>query len=109
MIGFEQFLGLLDADFGFLLVVLVNDFDRQPAELATEMIEPELKRVFHVGTDRAGGAAERTDEADLDGLVLGRSRPGQQRECGCRYNCYSPHGAFPSDYRTRRCDVPMIV
>ena len=55
VIGFDQFLRLLHADFGLLLVVLVNDLDRQPAELAAEMIEPKLERVFHVVADRGGG------------------------------------------------------
>lgn len=109
VIGFEQFLRLLHADFGLLLVVLVNDLNRQAAELATEMIEPELKRVFHVGADRAGGPAERTDKPDFDGLILSRGRPCQQRESGRRYNCNALHGAIPSHYRTRRCDVALIV
>ena len=54
-----------------MLVVLVDDLDRQAADLAAEMIERELERVAHVVADRGDRAAERADEADLDGLLLG--------------------------------------
>ena len=43
LVGFDQLAGLLHADFGFLLVVLVNDLDRQAAELAAVMVKPELE------------------------------------------------------------------
>ncbi len=51
MVGFDQLLGLLHADFGFLRVVLVDDLNRQAAELAAEMVEAKLEGVAHVVAD----------------------------------------------------------
>ena len=58
LVGFDQLLRLLHADFRLELVVLVNHLDRQPAELAAVMIEAELEGVFHVVADRGRRSAE---------------------------------------------------
>ena len=43
MVGLDQFLRLLHADFRLELVVGIDDLDRQPAELAAVLIEPKLE------------------------------------------------------------------
>ena len=52
MVGLDQFLRLLHPDFRLELVVLIDDLDRQTAELAAVMIEPQLERILHVVADR---------------------------------------------------------
>ena len=80
LVGLDQLLGLLHADFGLDLVVLVDHLDRQAADLAAVMVEGELERVAHVVADRGDRAAERADEADLDGLLLRHRRAGRWRQ-----------------------------
>ncbi len=105
LVGFDQLLGLLHPDVGLLRVVLVDDLDRQAADLAAEMVETELEGVAHIVADHGGRAAERADEADLDGLLLGRcvlnhGRPRRQRQRGRGgHRCY-PHRVDPSRWRT---------
>ena len=80
MVGFDQLLDLLNANFGFLLVVLVDDFNGQSAELASEVVEAKLEGVAHVVADEGAGTTERIDEADFDRLFLGRGLPHRERE-----------------------------
>ena len=75
LVGFDQLLGFLYADFRFDLVVLIDDLNRQSAKLAAKMIEAEFEGILHVVADRGRRAAERRDEADLDGLLLGQRQP----------------------------------
>ena len=101
LVRLDQLLGFLHADFRLDLVVLVDDFDRQPADLAAEMVEAELERIAHVVADRGGRAAERRDEADLDGLLLRRcllnhGRRRDQRQRGGPCNQWSDHRVYPS-------------
>ena len=80
MVGFDQFLGFLHADFRLELIVGVDDLDRQPAELAAMLVEPQLERVLHVVADGGDRPAEGRDEADLDcllGRLLGQRRAGE--------------------------------
>ena len=65
---------------GFGQIILVNHLDRHAAELAPDVIKRELERVAHVIADGGGRAAERADEADLDGLLLGQSRCRREYE-----------------------------
>ena len=60
MVGLDQSLSLLHPDFRLELVVGVDDLDRQPAELAAVLIEPELERILHVVADRGDRALRRS-------------------------------------------------
>ena len=52
----EHVVGDLHADVGLGLVVAVDHLDRQPADLAAEVLERELDRVLHVlADDRPAG------------------------------------------------------
>ena len=85
LVGLDQLLGLLHADFRLDLIVLVNHLDRHAADLAAEMVERELEGIAHVVADGRNGAAERADEADLDRLLLSHGRhcgDGGQRDNG---------------------------
>jgi hypothetical protein len=92
-----------------LLVVLVNDLDRQAAELAAVMVKPELERVAHVVADGGGRAAECADEADLHCLLLGHRRPRDKRERGGGCDSSPDHCVHPSDCRTCRCGGVFLI
>ena len=70
VVGLDQLLGLLQSDVRLDLVVFVDDFDRQAAELAADMIEAELERVAHIVADHGDRAAKARNEADFDRLLL---------------------------------------
>ena len=73
------------------------------AQLAAEMVEPELERVAHIVADGGGRAAECADEADLDRLLLGHRRSRDKRERGGGCDCSPHHCVHPSDCRACRC------
>jgi hypothetical protein len=77
----QHLLGDLHADVGLGLVVAVDHFRLEPADLAAEMVERELDRVLHVGADHALRTAHGGDEADLD-LLLRRRRRSRSKQCG---------------------------
>jgi hypothetical protein len=78
-IGTDQLVGLLLADLGLLLIILVDDLGGDAADLAAEMVERELEAVAHIVADHRGGPAERGDETDL-GALLCRNRRDRQRQ-----------------------------
>jgi hypothetical protein len=73
----QHFLGELHADVRLELVVAVDDFGFQPADLAAEVLQRHLDRVLHVLADDRRRAAQRGDEADLQLLLLRQDRCGQ--------------------------------
>ncbi len=79
MIGLNQLFGLLLADIGLLLVVLVDHLDRPSIHLAADVIERQFERIARVGADRGGRAAESIDEPDLDRIRRDSGR--RERDC----------------------------
>ncbi len=95
MIGFDQLLRLLHTHFRLGLIVGVNHFDRQAAELAPMMVEPKLKRIFHVVADRSRRTGKGRNETDLHRFLLAHRRPGGERQHGARGNTHFSHLAPP--------------
>ena len=74
-----ELVGLLLADLGPLLVILVDDLDGLAGHLAPQVIERQLDRVAHVVADDGSGTGQRRDVADRD-LVLRQCGAGRQAE-----------------------------
>jgi len=84
-----------------LRIVLVDDLDRQAADLAPEVIEAELECIAHVVANRRSRPAKRADEADFDRLLLrprllSRARRRGQSKRGCGNNSSPDHRVHPS-------------
>ena len=95
----DQLLGLLLAGFRLEAVIFVDDFDRQPAHLAAHVVERELERVAHVLTDDGNWTAERADEADLDGFLLGQGRARCEQQSGARgQECFTHLDILPKGH-----------
>jgi hypothetical protein len=88
----------LHPDFRLGLIIRVDHFNRQSAQLAPVMIKPELERILHVVADCSRRAGKGRDEPDLDGFVLRQRLPGGQRQHGSRGNPYFRH-LIPSSGR----------
>ena len=84
MVGLDQLVGLLLADFRLEAVVLVDHLNRQPAHLAAYVVERELERVAHVIADGRGRTAERRDKADFDRFLLGYGRARGEQQSRAR-------------------------
>jgi hypothetical protein len=89
LVGFDQLLNLLDADFRLLLVIFIDDLDRQSAELAAEVVETKLESIAHVVADQGARSTECVDVPDLDRLFLSGGGERRQRN-GHRGNQCSP-------------------
>ncbi len=95
----DELLGLLLADVGLELVVLVDDLEGLAAHLAAEMLLGEFDRAAHVLADRGLRAGEGADETDLD-RALGHRRQGaggngrQRRNC-CGAKQFAFHASSP--------------
>jgi len=81
LVGFDQLLGLLHADLGFGLIVLVDHLDRQAADFKAVMVESQLEGIAHVRADRGHRPAEGADEADLYRLLRHGRRGSERDDC----------------------------
>ena len=96
LVGFDELLGLLFADFRLEAIILIDHFDRQAAHFAAHMIECELERITHVLADDGNRTAKCADEADLDGFLLGHGRTRCEQQRGARgQKCFTHMTSSP--------------
>jgi len=81
LVALHELLGLLLADLGLLVVILVDDLDRLAGHLAAHVVQGQLDRVAHVLADIGIAAGQGGDEADLD-FALRIGRRNAEREHG---------------------------
>src|SRR6185436_19569282 len=92
LVGLHELLALLHAYFRPLLIVLVDNLDRQVAHLAAEVIEREFEGIAHIVADDCGRPAARADEADFHASLLGRRGPCSKEHQRRRRNEELFHG-----------------
>ena len=74
LVALDERLGLADRDVGLELVVLHDQLDLAPAELAAERLQRELEAVALLHAERRGRARQRGQDADLELVLRGGLR-----------------------------------
>ena len=78
LVALDQRLDLADRDVRLQFVVLHDDLDLAPAELAAQRLDAELEAVAQLPAEHGGRTRERRDDADLE-LLLRLRGASQQR------------------------------
>jgi hypothetical protein len=95
LVALDEVVDDLHADVGFELIVLLQHFGGQSAELAADVLDAEHEPVERLLPDRRRRSGQRRDETYLE-LVRGQRRGGDKR-CtqGERKDALLVHGGGP--------------